>query len=116
MDFQISEDTQTILELINEFVDKELLPLEQDFLHRPWDELMPTLAAKREMVKQMELWAPLHPKEYGGVGLGLVDYGLVCEALARSPWGCSFSVVRLRTRATSRSSSSTAPQSRRRST
>lgn len=35
MDFQISEDTQTILELINEFVDKELLPLEQDFYTAP---------------------------------------------------------------------------------
>ncbi|MCF8040678.1 MAG: acyl-CoA dehydrogenase family protein [Desulfarculaceae bacterium] len=87
MDFQISEETQTILELINEFVDKELIPLEQDFLHRSWEELEPVLAAKREMVKQMELWAPLHPQEYGGVGLGLVDYGLVCEALARNPLG-----------------------------
>lgn len=87
MDFQISQETQTILELINEFVDKELIPLEQDFLHRPWEELEPVLAAKREMVKQMELWAPLHPREYGGMGLGLVDYGLVCEALARNPLG-----------------------------
>lgn len=87
MDFQISEEAQTILELINEFVDKELIPLEQDYLHRPWAELEPVLAAKRDMVKQMELWAPLHPKEYGGMGLGLVDYGLVCEALARSPLG-----------------------------
>ena len=57
-------------------------------MHRPWEELEPVLKAeKREMVKQMELWAPLHPKEYGGMGLGLLDYGLVCEALARTPTG-----------------------------
>ena len=87
MDFAISSKMQTILEMINEFVDRELIPLEQEFLHRPWEELEPTLAAKRQMVKQMELWAPLHPREHGGMGLGLVEYGLVCEALARTPIG-----------------------------
>ncbi|MCB2186873.1 MAG: acyl-CoA dehydrogenase family protein [Deltaproteobacteria bacterium] len=87
MDFAISEKMQTILELINEFVDKELVPLESAFLLRPWEELVPVLAEKREMVKQMELWAPLHPQEFGGMGLDLVEYGLVCEALARTPTG-----------------------------
>jgi acyl-CoA dehydrogenase len=84
MDFAISDKMQTILELIDEFVDKELIPLEQQFLSRPWAELVPVLEQKREMVKQMELWAPLHPKEWGGMGLDLVEYGLVCEALART--------------------------------
>ena len=87
MDFAISEKMQTILGMVNEFVDKELIPLEHDFLHRPWEELEPVLAEKRAMVKQMELWAPLHPHEYGGMGLDLVEYGLVCEALARCPIG-----------------------------
>ena len=87
MDFELSQEIQTILELVNEFVQKELLPLEQSFIHRPWEELEPVLAQKREMVKQMELWAPLHPKEYGGMGLDLLEYGLVCEALARTPLG-----------------------------
>ncbi len=87
MDFAVSDKMQTILELINEFVERELVPLEQDFIHRPWEELEPVLADKREMVKQMELWAPLHPHEYGGMGLDLVEYGLVCEALARTPVG-----------------------------
>jgi len=87
MEFAVSDKMQTILELINEFVEKELVPLEQDFIHRPWEELEPVLAEKREMVKQMELWAPLHPHEYGGMGLDLVEYGLVCEALARTPVG-----------------------------
>jgi alkylation response protein AidB-like acyl-CoA dehydrogenase len=39
------------------------------------------------MVKQMELWAPNHPKEYGGMGLDLVEHGLVSEALGRTPLG-----------------------------
>jgi alkylation response protein AidB-like acyl-CoA dehydrogenase len=87
MDFAISDKMQTILGMINEFVEKELMPLEQEFLHRSWEEIEPKLAAKREMVKQMELWAPLHPREYGGMGLDLLEYGLVCEALARTPTG-----------------------------
>ncbi len=87
MDFALSEKMQTILELINEFVRKELVPLENDFVHRPWAELEPVLQAKRQMVKEMELWAPLHPKEEGGMGLDLVEYGLVCEALAATPTG-----------------------------
>jgi alkylation response protein AidB-like acyl-CoA dehydrogenase len=87
MDFAVSEKMQTTLELIAEFVERELKPLEQDFLHRPWSELEPVLEEKRAMVKRMELWAPLHPKDWGGMGLDLVEYGLVCEALAATPTG-----------------------------
>lgn len=87
MDFDLSPKMRLILEMINEFVERELMPLEHDYLHRPWEEVEPRLAAKREMVKQMELWAPLHAKEHGGMGLDLVEYGLVCEALARTPTG-----------------------------
>lgn len=39
------------------------------------------------MVKKMQLWAPNHPIEYGGIGLGPVEFGMVSEALGRSPLG-----------------------------
>jgi acyl-CoA dehydrogenase len=35
----------------------------------------------------MELWAPLHPVEYGGMGLSLVESALIFEALGRTPLG-----------------------------
>jgi len=35
----------------------------------------------------MELWAPQHPQEFGGMGLNLVEFGLVSEALGGSPLG-----------------------------
>jgi acyl-CoA dehydrogenase len=38
-------------------------------------------------VRQMGLWAPNHPVEYGGLGLSMVDHGLLSEALGRSPFG-----------------------------
>ncbi|ADK85071.1 acyl-CoA dehydrogenase domain protein [Desulfarculus baarsii DSM 2075] len=87
MDFSISPKMQTILGMINEFVDKELIPMEHDFLTKEFSSLEPELEEKRRMVKEMELWAPMHPKDFGGMGLNLLEYGLVCEALARTPLG-----------------------------
>jgi len=87
MDFTVSEKAQTIVEMINEFVGKELVPLEPEFSKRPFVELLPVLQEKRRMVKQMELWAPPHPPEYGGMGLDLVEFALVSEALGGTPLG-----------------------------
>ena len=87
MDFQISEKMQVILEMMNEFVDKELIPLEPEFLNREFVDLLPVLQEKRQMVRKMELWAPNHPKELGGMGLDLVEHGLVSEVLGRTPIG-----------------------------
>jgi alkylation response protein AidB-like acyl-CoA dehydrogenase len=87
MDFSISEKMQTILGMIDEFVEKELFPLEPEFLTTPTRNLIPTIGAKRKLVKQMELWAPNHPREYGGMGLNLVEHALVSEALGRTPLG-----------------------------
>jgi alkylation response protein AidB-like acyl-CoA dehydrogenase len=87
MDFTVPQKMQTILGMINEFVDRELIPLEPEFLTQPASSLEPVFAEKRRMVKQMELWAPNHPREYGGMGLDLMEHALVSEALGRSPLG-----------------------------
>jgi len=87
MDFQVSDRIKIIVDMINEFVDRELIPLEQDFLNKDFRELLPVLREKQEMVKKMELWAPNFPVECGGMGLSLVEHGLVSEALGRSPLG-----------------------------
>ncbi|MGA3208261.1 MAG: acyl-CoA dehydrogenase family protein [Syntrophales bacterium] len=87
MDFAISDKMKAIIGMIDEFVSKELIPLEPEFLAKDFKTMLPVLAEKRKIVKQMELWAPNHPKEYGGMGLDLVEHGLVSEALGRSPLG-----------------------------
>jgi len=87
MDFSVSEKMQIILSMIDEFVVKELIPLEKDYLAGNMKVLMPALAEKRAMVRQMELWAPLHPVELGGMGLPLTESALVFEALGRTPLG-----------------------------
>ena len=87
MDFSVSPKMQTIISMIDEFVDRELIPLEHEFLVKDFKEMLPVMKQKRQMVKDMELWAPNFPKEYGGMGLSLLEHGLVSEALGRSPLG-----------------------------
>ncbi len=87
MDFTVSEKMQTIVGMIDEFVDRELIPLEPEFLSQPMSRLNPVLEEKRRLVKKMELWAPNHPREFGGMGLDLMEHALVSEALGRSPLG-----------------------------
>lgn len=87
MDFEKPEKIRIITEMMDEFVDRELIPLEAEFLRRDFKSMVPVLEEKRRMVKQMELWAPNHPKEYGGMGLNLVEHGFVSESLGRSPLG-----------------------------
>ncbi|MBW2118227.1 MAG: acyl-CoA dehydrogenase family protein [Deltaproteobacteria bacterium] len=87
MDFTVSDKMQTIIEMMDEFVEKELIPMEPMFFTQSFREMLPELNEKRQMVRQMELWAPQHPPEYGGMGLDLVEFGLVSESLGRCPLG-----------------------------
>ncbi len=89
MDFSIPEKMQVILEMINEFVDKELIPLENEYLtrERSGEVFEKAIREKQQKVKQMELWAPNHPQDLGGMGLSLLEHGLVSEALGRCTLG-----------------------------
>ena len=87
MDFTISERIKTIVDMINEFVEKELIPLEPEFLVKDFRQMLPVLREKQDMVKKMELWAPNFPVDCGGMGLSLLEHGLVSEALGKSPLG-----------------------------
>lgn len=87
MDFAVSEKMQVILEMIREFLQKEILPLEPLFIKKSFREMIPELEKKRKMVKEMELWAPQVPKEIGGLGLSLTEHALVSEELGRTPLG-----------------------------
>jgi alkylation response protein AidB-like acyl-CoA dehydrogenase len=87
MDFEVPDKIKVITGMIDEFVDKEIIPLEPEFLIKTFREMLPVIEEKRSMVKKMELWAPNHPKEYGGMGLNLVEHAFVSESLGRSPLG-----------------------------
>jgi alkylation response protein AidB-like acyl-CoA dehydrogenase len=87
MNSQPVEETRQLLSRIREFVRTEAQALEQDFLHRPFRELLPGLAQARERVKALGLWSPHLPREYGGLGLKLTEFAHVSEELGRTPLG-----------------------------
>ena len=87
MDFSIPESTQALLTRIRELMDTEVLPVENDYLGKSFLDALPALNAVRRKVKDAGLWLPQIPKKYGGVGLSFMDYAMVCEQLARSPYG-----------------------------
>jgi len=87
MDFAISEKMSTILEMVTAFMDTEVIPLEGEMLHGDAATLQDFVSSAQVKVRQMDLWAPNHPVEFGGLGLGMLDHGLLSEALGRSPLG-----------------------------
>ena len=87
MDFSMSEKMQTIVGMIRDFMKKEVYPIEPDFQHTGFTGMLPVLEEKRRKVKQMGLWAPQMPEEYGGMGLPMMEHAIVSEELGRSPLG-----------------------------
>jgi acyl-CoA dehydrogenase len=87
MDFSIPPSLQETLASVRKFLADEVYPIERDLLARPFRELLPTLAAKRDRVREMGLFAPQVPKENGGGGLGFMEHALLSEELGRTPLG-----------------------------
>ena len=87
MDFAVSEKMRDILERIGTFMKKEVYPLESSFITKSFEEMAPELEKGREMVREMGLWAPQVPAEYGGAGLSLAEFAMVSEAVGASPLG-----------------------------
>jgi acyl-CoA dehydrogenase len=87
MDFELSEKMATILRMVEQFIDAEVIPLEGEMLHGDPATLDAAVIRAQDKVRQMELWAPNHPVEFGGLGLNMVEHGLLSEALGRSPLG-----------------------------
>jgi len=87
MDFNKSERIETVTKMVQAFMKKEVYPIEREFKHSGFKEMVPKLAGIREKVKQMGLFAPHMPKEYGGAGFDLMEMACLSEELGRSPIG-----------------------------
>jgi len=87
MDFHIPQKTQELLDQVRTFVEQQLYPIEADAVGKTFRELLPTLEAKRDRVRKLGLFIPQISKEHGGVGLSFLDYAMLCEEMARSPYG-----------------------------
>jgi alkylation response protein AidB-like acyl-CoA dehydrogenase len=87
MDFSIDDPLREILTKFRTLVDERVLPLESELHARPFRALTPELDALRAEARARGLWLPHLPREDGGMGLSLVEHGLVSEVLGRSPLG-----------------------------
>jgi acyl-CoA dehydrogenase len=87
MDFDPPESVRPLLEAIERFVDEHVMPVEHEVLEQGFVAATSQLAELRRKVKDAGMWAPQLPKDVGGLGLGLVEHGLVSERLGRSPLG-----------------------------
>ena len=85
--FDISPKLQKTLKTIRDFIDEEVIPLESEFLGGRFKALEPALNEKRQQVKELGLWLPQIPRQYGGMGLSLFEHGLVSQELGRTPLG-----------------------------
>jgi alkylation response protein AidB-like acyl-CoA dehydrogenase len=78
MDFELTEEQQQIKYSVREFAESEIRPhvMEWDETQHFPDELRPKLA-------ELGLMGVLFPEEYGGAGLGYVEYATIIEELGR---------------------------------
>ncbi len=87
MDFDPPEAVRPLLDRVEKFVAEHVMPAEPDVMERGFVAAAPVLDSLRKRCKEAGLWGPQIPKELGGLGLGLVEHGLVSERLGRSPLG-----------------------------
>ena len=84
MDFTISEHVQNIVLRVEQFLEKEVYPLETELLRDEREITMEEVQTLRAKAKSAGLWAPTMPKELGGMGLNIEEFTPVLEAAGRS--------------------------------
>ena len=87
MNFDPPDSVKPLLEKIERFVETVIMPAETEVLERGFAAMNGHLEELRRRCKEAGLWGPQLPKALGGLGLGLVEHGLVSERLGRSPLG-----------------------------
>jgi len=78
---------KTLLGRIDELMLAHVLPLEPIVADKGFFGAQPELSAARAAIKEAGLWAPNSPADVGGLGLSMLEHGMVSEALGKSPFG-----------------------------
>jgi len=87
MDFDPPDAVRPLLDRIERFIADVVMPAETAVMTNGFAESDATLRELRAQCKAAGMWGPQIPHELGGLGLGLVEHGLVSERLGRSPLG-----------------------------
>ncbi len=88
MDFELTDEQKQLQKSIREFAEEEIRPhvMEWDEASHFPMELIPKLA-------EMGLMGIIFPEEYGGAGMGYVEYAIIIEELARVDPSIALSVA-----------------------
>jgi alkylation response protein AidB-like acyl-CoA dehydrogenase len=73
-----SDEQRAISEMVRQFVDKEVLPIAEEYDH---EDKFPDQVV--EQMKELGLFGVTIPEEYGGMGLDLTTYAMIVEELSR---------------------------------
>src|ERR1700723_2517058 len=78
MDFSLTEEQQQLRRTVREFAEGEIAPhvMEWDEASHFPSEIIPKLA-------EMGLLGVIFPEEYGGAGMGYLEYAIIIEELSR---------------------------------
>src|SRR5687767_5064945 len=88
MNFELTEEQQQIKFSVREFAESEIAPHVLD-----WDETQHFPEELRPKLAELGLLGVLFPEEYGGAGMGYVEYATIIEELSRVDGSVGISVA-----------------------
>lgn len=78
MNFELTEEQQSVKKVVRKFVDKEIIPYIQE-----WDRQGQFQPHILKRLAELQLMGVCIPEEYGGVGMDYNTLAIVCEELER---------------------------------
>src|SRR6266581_8194891 len=88
MDFSLTDEQRMIQQTVRRFVDRELMPLENEVLQNEGKYptgVEPSLYHSLQMkAKEMGFWGINTPEEYGGANLGAVMTALIAMEMGKT--------------------------------
>jgi len=88
MNFELSEEQSQIKYSVREFAESEIRPNVME-----WDESQHFFEELRPQLAELGLMGVLFPEEYGGAGMGYVEYATIIEELSRVDGSVGLSVA-----------------------
>ncbi len=88
MNFELTEEQQQIKYSVREFAESEILPHVME-----WDETQHFPAELRPKLAELGLMGVIFPEEYGGAGMGYIEYATIIEEIARVDGSVGLSVA-----------------------
>ena len=81
MDFQLTQDQETIRDMVRDFARNEIAPQSLE-----WDEAQHFPRELFSKLGELGLLGVVIPEEYGGAGLGYVEYVAILEEIGEHAW------------------------------